>query len=62
MSNLAAALSKQGERVEADQMHWQTLALQQKVLGPEHLDALSSIRWLARLLSGKRFVFRRLLS
>ncbi len=38
MNNLAETLSRQGKYVEAEQMHQQTLALREKVLGPKHAD------------------------
>jgi len=43
----------QGKYTEAEQMHRQTLNLQEKVLGPEHPDTLLSMRGLAAVLSSQ---------
>jgi hypothetical protein len=44
-------LDSQGKYEEAEAMNRQTLALKEKVLGPEHPDTLTSVYCLAHLLS-----------
>jgi hypothetical protein len=52
-SNLALALSGQGKHDEAEAMHRETLAVQQRVLGLEHPDTLFTASVLALALSGQ---------
>ncbi len=47
MNNLAAALYRQGQYMEAEAMHRQVLELRTKVLGTEHPHTLVSMNNLA---------------
>jgi hypothetical protein len=51
MSEVATALSDQGNYHEAERLHWQVLELRTKVLGPEHPYTLTSVNNVAIALS-----------
>ena len=53
MNNLAIVLNSQGKYEEAEQMHRQTLALRETVLGREHPDTLDSMNNLALVLDSQ---------
>src|SRR5580700_2955164 len=46
-------LQSNGQYVEAEQMHQQTLELRKKVSGPEHPHTLTSMHYLARAMSSQ---------
>ena len=50
MSNLAGVLDSEGKYKGAEDVHRQTLAVMELVLGKEHLDTLISVYCLAYLL------------
>ena len=53
LNNIVTVLSAQGKNREALEMHQQALAIQKMVLGPEHVDVVStqrSIRFLVAKL------------
>lgn len=47
-------MNRQDEYEAAEAMHRQTLAIQEKVLGPEHPETLTSVSCLAHLLRNQR--------
>ena len=47
MNNLAETLQAQGDLTGARKLHEETLAIQRRVLGPEHPDTLTSMNNLA---------------
>src|SRR5271156_4764717 len=51
MNNLAHMLSRPGRYQEAEEMHRQTLGLEETVLGKEHPDTLASMNNVAVVLS-----------
>jgi hypothetical protein len=50
---LAVALDDQGRHAEAEMMHRDTLAVEQRVLGPEHPDTLLTAMSLANALTNQ---------
>lgn len=54
MNNLGFLLGSPGKHEEAVQMHRKTLALRQKVLGPESPSTFNSINNLASVLDRQR--------
>jgi tetratricopeptide (TPR) repeat protein len=50
MKNLALVLSEQGQYIEAEALHRQTLELYKRVLGEQHPSTLISINNLASVL------------
>ncbi|KAK7994247.1 kinesin light chain [Apiospora marii] len=53
MNNLALVLNRQGKYAEAEEMHRETLALRETVLGREHPDTLDSMNALAIVLGNQ---------
>jgi tetratricopeptide (TPR) repeat protein len=54
MHELAKTLNRQGKYVEAEKIHQETLALDQKVSGLEHPHTLTSMNKLATALSNQK--------